>query len=208
MMTIAKDWSEVTIGQYQEICLIQSETTIGLITETISVLNDIDPYDVRKLPLTQFMELRDSISFVFKDIPNMDIRKTFEIDGVEYGFINDLDFISAGEFIDVETWKNDSVGNLHLFASLLWRPIIKKEGDYYKIDEYKVEGFMRRAELFRDRLSIEKMYGGYLFFSLFVMEYMQTIADSLTEEDMKEMMEKEKKTGKKKVTRKPTKKSK
>jgi len=62
--------------------------------------------------------------------------KRFKFDGVEYGFIPDLEAITAGEFIDLEKYLSDKQ-TFHKALSILYRPIIKKSGAYYNIEKYK-----------------------------------------------------------------------
>ena len=78
--------------------------------------------------------------------------------------IPDMTLIEAGVFIDAEQFKDDSIVNLHLITALIYRPIIKEDGDEYIIEKHKAEGFEKRANLFKDRVSIEMVMGAVLFF--------------------------------------------
>lgn len=162
-MKLVKDWSEVTIGQYQEIMTVESENPQTRFINICSIVLDIDPEDIRKMSLSDYIKLQSDMAFLSKE-PSRDYKYTFELDGIEYGIIPDMRLVSAGEFIDAETWKENSIDNMHLLAALIWRKIISKDGDDYKIEEHKPEGFMKRAELFRDRLSIEDILGAIFFF--------------------------------------------
>jgi hypothetical protein len=189
-MKVADNWNDVTIGQYQEIVNIQTDTNVSRIVEIISILADTDSETIRKLPLGEFFELSGKVEFI-NSTPDADVRRTFELDGKRYGLIPDMNFITSGEWLDADAWSTKPIDNLHLYCALLFRPIVWEEGDDYKIEEHKTEGFMRRAELFRDRLSINKVFGAQVFFSLFGIEYTMSIKDFLMEE-----LKEEKKTGK------------
>ena len=194
-MKIAEKWSDVTISQYQEIVNIQADTELSKTVEIISILTDTDSDTIRKMPLGEFYELSSKIGFI-STTPDADVNKTFELDGKKYGLIPNLDFITTGEWLDAETWKDKPIDNIHYYAAMLYRPVVKEDGADYQIDEYKVEGFMNRANLFRERLSIAKVFGTQVFFSLFVTESMMNIKDYLQNLLNEEM---ETKTGKKKA---------
>lgn len=183
MREIKTKWSEVTIGQYQELASIQTDNEIGLFIERLSILTDRDPAEIRSLGLKQFQDFQKKLAFLSEDVSAEVILK-FELDGVRYGMIPDLNFITAGEFIDAENWKSEPIDNLHLYAALLFRPIVKETEDNYYIEEHKSHGFVKRSELFRDKLSIEIVNGAVLFFSSFVIGLMPILADYL-QTDMK-----------------------
>lgn len=56
--------------------------------------------------------------------------------GKEYGFINDWDKFTTGEWIDVETYCKDLTLNAHKVMSILYRPIKSRAGDNYEIEPY------------------------------------------------------------------------
>lgn len=202
-MKIAQDWKEVTIEMYQELNLIERENEIATIIERISVLADTDPESIRQLPIPEFKKLTEQIEWVTKK-PEPDLNYRFELDGKRYGIIPDLNFISTGEWADIENWKDDSIANLHLICALIYRPITKEDGDEWEIEPHKPHGFMKRAELFRKKLTIDHVFGAVLFFSASGMKFIEIIADYL--EDEAKAVKKTQKT--KKKPRKATKKNK
>lgn len=54
-----------------------------------------------------------------------------------YGFINDWDNFTTGEWIDVETYTKDELGNAHKLMSIWYRPVTRQTKDTYEIEEYK-----------------------------------------------------------------------
>lgn len=180
MNEIKKSWNDVTIGMWQEISQIQTDSPITEMIEQISVLADMDSEEIRAMSMTEFRKLQDDITFIQK-APNPEVTIKFEIDGVRYGMIPQLDFISTGEWMDAESWKDESVNNIHLYAALLYRPITK-DGEVYEIETHKSSGFMERANLFKERLSITTIHGAVLFFSSSAIEFTKILADYLVEE--------------------------
>jgi hypothetical protein len=173
---LKKSWDDVTIGMWQELSLIDTQSEITRFIEQISILTDADPEEIRRMSMTDFSKFRTEVAFI-ETSPTPDVKIKFEIDGKKYGMIPQLDFITAGEWIDAETWKDDSVANIHLYAALLYRPITKEEGESYEIEPHKPGGFMERSELFRDKLSITIIHGAVLFFSSIAIDFTRILAD-------------------------------
>ena len=61
----------------------------------------------------------------------------FSLNGIEYGFIPELDEISFGEYIDLDTYLGDWE-NIHTAMNVLYRPIKSKKGNRYVIEDYDV----------------------------------------------------------------------
>lgn len=196
-----ESWADITIGQYQEIMSIETENEITKFVETVAIVLDIDPAEIRSLSLADFRELQRTMSFISKD-PDTQMVNRVEIDGIDYGLIPDMSIITAGEFIDAEQFKTDAMTNLHFLVALLYRPITKNLPDgSYEIELHKPQGFERRANLFRDKVSIEVVLGAVLFFSLSATELSINFLDSLAEK----MTPTQTKKTKKKTTRTHTK---
>jgi hypothetical protein len=199
-----ESWADITIGQYQEIMSIQTDNEITKFVESMAICLDIDPEEIRTLSFTDYKDVKTKMSFLSKE-PESTVVDRFEVDGVEYGLMPDMRLISAGEFIDAEQFKSNSMDNLHNLVALIYRPIIKTFDDgTFEIDVHKSLGFERRANLFRDKVSIEIVLGAVLFFSLLAMESSLCFLDSLTQKIAKEMSQNTK--TKTKTTRTRTKK--
>ena len=105
---------------------------------------------------------------------------------------------------------DDSIKNMHLISALLYRPVIKEDGDDYEIEKHKTQGFMKRSDIFLNEVSISTVYGSLLFFSASGINFCEIMADYL-EEEAKIVTRKEKRAAtrkKKATTQSPSKKSK
>lgn len=182
---LPQSWDEVTIGQWQEIDKIQADNEISKYIETLSILADVDPEEFRQLSIPEYREVQEQTKFLGLPLKN-EVKIKFELNGVKYGMIPHLDFITAGEWMDAEVWKDKPADNLHLYCALLFRPITKETEDDYEIEKHIPAGFQKRAELFKDLLPITTVYGTILFFSTLGIECMKSLADYL-EVDMKRM---------------------
>ena len=198
-------WKDVTIEKYQEICDVVSEG-IEKNIDLISILTEKDSEEIRQMPLPEVFAMVEDMKFLSTP-PNADVIKRFTLDGVEYGLIPDFNFIKYGVWLDGDTWKDKAIENMHLYAALLFRPIKESRAeDDYDILPHSPNGFTYRSNLFREKLSVEKIYGAQLFFSLFALEYLETLPTYL--ERQTNQKTKAKKTSKKKTAQQATKKRK
>lgn len=176
-----KTWHDVTIETWQELEAIQTDSEVTRYIEQIAILSDNDPDFIRNLNIKDFNQLRADLAFM-SEPPNKDIMFTFELEGVKYGIIPQMDFITAGEWLDADSWKEKPEENIHLYAALIFRPIVEETATGYTIEKHKADGFLERANLFKKKLPITHVYGGVLFFSSFVIDVTKILVDYLNEQ--------------------------
>lgn len=193
MNNLKTKWEDVTIEMYQELNNIQSDNEATLFIERVAVLADCDPEDIRQMSISKFRQLQEKLTFLQQEVPAV-VENILEIDGVKYGMIPQLNFITAGEWVDAENWKEQPIDNIHLYAALLYRPVTKElKNGSYEIEPHKSSGFVERSELFKKRLSIVNIHGTVLFFSTLGIQLMPILAEYSTgelkwmKEDMKTM---------------------
>jgi len=163
-MKTPETWNDITVGQYQELLLVETPNKISQSIEKIAIICDCDPEDIRALPYGEYLKLSEKFAFIEVE-PKGRVETILEIDGISYGLEPEMNLMSTGVFTDGEQFKQDPIVNLHLTLALIYRPITKDLGDTYEIEPHKAQGFEKRANLFRDRLSIETVLGACLFFS-------------------------------------------
>lgn len=198
MELIYKSWDNMPIKTWKELNEVNSDNELTVLVERMAILCDCDPQDVRKLDMRDFNKLSEGLSFLGGDLPT-EVKLKIEIDGKWYGMIPNLNYISAGEFIDMESFKKDSTKNIHYIAATLWRPIIKEDEVGYIIQSHQPRGFEERANLFLEKMPITYMWGGLLFFSSFAIQFLEIMQDFLEKENPQPEM---------KITQKPMKKNK
>lgn len=200
-ITVPESWSDVKLKTFQE--LISSEITNdikGHVKRT-SILCDADSDTVSKLPIAEFKKLNDSLSWSNK-LPTEDYQYVFELEGQKYGLIK-LSDVTVGEYTDLEFNVGEGlIPNLHNILAILYRPLEwmhddyvkmptkwKREHDYYKTQKYDSETVSSRAELFKEKLDVSRVYTAALFFYHFVDRFLKNMQHSLKEELMQEMQE-------------------
>ena len=151
-LLIPTDWSDITVGMYQQYIQIQQskESDKVKVVKSLSMLCDTTEDIVLKMNYKDLVEIMDILKKMLDAEPDrQEFRKTFEFKGERYGFCPNLSGISTGEYIDLEAYcKDDPIDNLHIIMSILYRKITFERGDRYAIEPYNPEEF--KEELFKD----------------------------------------------------------
>ena len=110
------------------------------------------------------MPYKDSLGFISNIMKEVEVKdyiffKTFEFKGTEYGFIQNLDDITVGEYLDIDTYQK-SESSINKLMSVLYRPIVKKVGKDYSIEKYS------GVKNYEDFLELPAVYyfGAMVFF--------------------------------------------
>lgn len=185
MINIPKSWSDVKVSAWQELNLIETDNEVTKKIQQVSILTDCDEAEIRELPIREWQKLNADLELIQKPMSKK-IKLKIEVEGKKYGLIPDFNFLTTGEFLDAENWKEKPIENLHLYLALIYRPIVKEDGEEYQIESHKSDGFMRRAELFRDYLTIDEVYSAVLFFSSLGVSCMKVIADFLVSDPLQQ----------------------
>ncbi len=132
--------------------------------------------EVDLMPLEKFnesvAEISEAISKESKFTP------TFKLDGVEYGFIPNLEEITYGENRDLTGYLNDWQ-TMHLAMAASYRPITLKKGGKYLIEEYN--GTSATAEIMRG-CPLDIVQGMNVFFYNLINDLLNCIPKYITTE--------------------------
>ena len=145
-LIIPSNLSEISLKQYQKFLKIQetNDDSYFLQCKMIEIFCNLDAKSARLLKLTDADRIVEIINNMFEDKPSL--IRTFKIGGVEYGIIPDLDEMSLGEYIDLDTYIGDWK-NMQIAMNVLYRPISKKIGDKYLINEYTLDAKEKLEEI-------------------------------------------------------------
>ena len=174
---IIDSWSDVTLEKWQQLVLGKKKTKTEEAKETIKALSTLP------VKLIEEMALSD-VATIFERLSKLQIKgklkKVFEIDEVEYGFLPDLDEITLGEWADIEQYIKDGLEkNIHKIMAVLFRPVTNKEGKMYSVQAYK-DG-KQRAEKFRKKMNAVQVQQSLVFFWTFGKELSTILPLYLTE---------------------------
>ena len=134
-LQIPTNINDITVGEYLKFIEVNKEDADEefLIHKTISIFCDIPMKDVLTIDAKQAQDIALEIYAVLNQ--KAEFVDKFELNGIQYGFIPNLEDLSLGEYIDLETYLKDQK-NLHKVAAVMYRPITKKYSDLYDIENY------------------------------------------------------------------------
>lgn len=128
---------DITLRQYLEFDKINiegNENTTFLMQKTVEIFCKVN------LDLTlqiKYNDLKNITNHIYSLLEqDTDLVPIFKLDDIEYGFIPNLDDITLGEYIDLDTYLG-SWKNMHKAMSVLYRPVQYKKGERYLIEDYK-----------------------------------------------------------------------
>lgn len=156
---IPESLDEITLEQYQKFIKIahanrQEDGTMNQFVthKMIEIFCGLDLKDVAKIKYSSVVGIYDHFNELFNS--KAQHKETFILDGVEYGFIPNLDEMTWGEYIDLDTTYATIEGDfsdVHKLMAILYRPVTVKTGNKYDIEEYEgytsLEDKMKRAPL-------------------------------------------------------------
>ena len=179
-------WGEVSLEQYSKLMIAlenDSSNEIEAVIKTLEALVGIDVSTLSKVPLKYLKTAYAELSTLTATMPSTELKRIIDVDGTAYGFIPDFDALTFGEFCDLDNYLQDSWNNLDKILAILYRRIIKREGDKYKIEPYSLDDIKERRELFKNNMSIDTIYGSLVFFYTIGSKHISTMLSSLEEEN-------------------------
>ena len=150
--------SEVTLGQYQKFLKIAEDNPEGnfLNAKMIEIFCGIPLSDSYKLKMSSVTAIIDILNELLSQTPKR--VEQFTMNGVQYGFIPDLDEMSLGEYVDLDGNASDW-NNMHIAMNVLYRRIKIKKSGKYNIVDYNVEN----PEKMKD-MPLDAAIGSLFFF--------------------------------------------
>ena len=137
-INIPNSLSEITLRQYKKFLEIQKENEQDrfLNAKMIQVFCKISLEDVMRLKLKDTEEIVSIISELFDQKPALVTK--FKLGKKEYGFHPELDTLTLGEYIDLDTFIGDW-DNMEKAMNVLYRPVIVKLKEKYSIEDYNID---------------------------------------------------------------------
>lgn len=128
--------SEIKLSQYQKFVKIANENEEGkfLNQKLVQIFCNVDLNIVAKMKQKDLSFAVTTITELFNKIPEL-ITK-FTLNGIEYGFIPNLNDMSSGEYMDLDGYIVDWEDS-HKSLAVLYRPIKQKLGNKYLIEDYE-----------------------------------------------------------------------
>jgi hypothetical protein len=170
--------SEITLGQYQKYLKIQSlnEDENFLAMKMIEIFCGLRGDTILAMKAKSIRDITTVLTKMFEEKPQL--VKEFDMGGESYGFIPNLQDMSFGEYIDLDTFIGD-MENIHKAMAVLYRPIKVKDKDRYLIEDYKGE----ETNIMKD-MPMDAVLSSILFFYNLGMDLSKAMLNSLEEEEI------------------------
>ncbi len=174
---------DVTLHQYQRFLKIQESTNddnvLGM--KMIEIFCNVSPEIVKGLKVNDAYAIVEMLKNIMTQ--KSDLQRVIRVRGIRYGFIPNLDEMTFGEYVDLDTYLT-SWDNMHKAMSVLYRPIERQEKDLYNIKEYE-------AKLDDNLLHMpmDAVMGSILFFYHLGNDLSQTMITYLTEKQENQLVQ-------------------
>lgn len=182
-VVIPTSLNEIKLSQflrYQKVVKDNQDDETFICIQMVAIFCNLSVADVMKIPVNDFTDIVESLAKTLDERPKL--VQTFKMGGVHYGFIPNFDKITLGEHATIDTLLGDVDNYAHL-TSVLYRPITKKAGAFYQIEEYT--GDETKAELFKD-VPMDVVVGATLFFWTLNRELLSNILSHLEDKAARE----------------------
>jgi len=134
-ITIPTQLKDITLGQYKKFIKIQEgiENTTFLQLKIIEIFCKVDLKVAKAMRYNDVEKITADILKLFTKTPKL--VTTFKMNGIEYGFVPNLDDMTLGEYIDLDTYAGD-YDSIEVAMNVLYRPVITKLKNKYIIEDY------------------------------------------------------------------------
>jgi hypothetical protein len=174
-INVPENLSEVRLEQYQKYVKLITDNEVSdfVNQKTLEIFCNLPLTDVIKISYNSVDEILKHLNTLFTK--KYFLKSTFELYGKEFGFIPNLEDITFGEYIDLDTYLKD-VSTWHKAMAVLYRPINRKIKNMYLIDDYN--GSDDYAEIMKDA-PVDIILGAMVFFYTLGSELLNDTMDYL-----------------------------
>jgi len=179
-MYIPDTLNEITLAQYQKYIKYQKDNDDEnfLAIKMIEVFCGLRNHTVRSMKAKSIRDICKILTDMFNEKPQL--VKQFEMKGITYGFVPDLENITFGEYIDLDTFIGD-FENMHKAMAVLYRPITQSYKDKYTIEKYTGDKFSDMINM-----PMDAVFSSILFFYHLGMELSTVMMNSLETQEEEE----------------------
>ena len=141
-LNIPTDYSGITLKKWLELqkeLENYSDNEQAMNALILYHLCGLDVEWVDKLDIQSYNLLTNELNG-FLNNTKLPLQKIININGIEYGFEPNLSQMSYGAFVDITKFEVFTIDkNWSKIMNILYRPIVKKQGDMYTIKPYEID---------------------------------------------------------------------
>jgi len=139
-INVPSSLSEIPLKNYQEFLRVQADSNDEefVAQKMIEIFCGIELKDIVKMKLSSMNELIAHFSKLFSEKPKFQNRFkiTANQTAIEFGFIPELEAITFGEYVDLESHLT-KWDDYHKAMAVMYRPIVKTQKEKYDIMPYE-----------------------------------------------------------------------
>ena len=124
---------ELTVEQYQKFLKVEGDETF-MTLKALELFANIPLKVAYAMKAEDILDISQHILSIVGGKHPLVRRLSFR--GKEYGFVPNLEEMSFGEYIGLDSYLSD-MQQLDRTVGVLYRPIVKEKGDLYEIEPYK-----------------------------------------------------------------------
>ena len=157
-ITVPNDLSEIKLWQYQKFLEIQKQNKDEnfLASKMIEIFCGIELKEAYKMKAKDVHRITGILADMFEQKPVLINR--FYLNNIEYGFIPNLDDMTLGEYVDLDTYL-PKWEEIEKAMAVLYRPITKTYKGKYQIEDYTAQG----QDAYKD-MPMSIVFGAMFFF--------------------------------------------
>ena len=167
-ITLPESIKDITLGQFQEFDVLCNKLENKEVSERefikrkISMFSGVPYSQIDDVVQKDLEEIAEQIDKALAQ--DSTFEKRFTMNGVEFGFVENLNEITSGEYFDLSNYGVE-VETLNKLMAVLFRPVKKvdKHGNY-KVEKYNGTG--KYAELMK-HMPLNIVNGSLVFFAIY-----------------------------------------
>jgi hypothetical protein len=134
--TIPESLADISLMQYQRYMDIvdKEDDTNFLNLKSVEIFCNLKINNLRAIKAKDYEDILYDLGESFKS--KTPFKRTFKYNDTTFGFIPDLENISMGEYIDLETYLG-TTKDWHKAMAVLYRPVTLERDDMYLIEDYE-----------------------------------------------------------------------
>ena len=180
-LVVPNSLADITLGQYQKFVKIsESNTDEKFISiKMLEIFCKLKLETIMTMKATSIKTVTATLTEMFN--AKQDLKHIFRMDGIQYGFIPNLEDMTFGEYVDLDSNISD-FQEMHKAMAVLYRPIEKKFKGQYTIEPYEA----KEAD-FMKAMPMDVVFGSMIFFYHLGSDLSKVMMDYLQQEENREL---------------------
>jgi hypothetical protein len=145
---IPKTWNDVTLSQFQGYLeALKGRDRIDQTIKIVAAVCQISIERVYEMEYAECFRVAGKIGELMNTPRRGELQTFIKVGDTTYGLHPNIYGMSTGEYIDLSGLAPDFWSTAHKAMAILYRPVVKTQGEKYEIEKYSVKHF-ENANLF------------------------------------------------------------